>query len=186
MPDDKREREAAFEGVVRENAGRVLSLALRMTGDASAAQDVSQEVFASVWRAFGRGGAPASWPAYLHTATVRAALTFLRKRAPSSNAALDAVQDRAHPEPGASAELCELQSLVRDALAKLPEKQAMAFALVKLDGSSYRECAETVGCSEDAARVHAHRAMLAVARALHSYAPRARVAALDANAGGEK
>jgi RNA polymerase sigma factor (sigma-70 family) len=184
MPDDKREREAALEAVVRENAGRVLSLALRMTGDANAAQDVSQDVFASVWRAFRSGGGPASWPAYLHTATVRNALTYLTKRAPSSNAALDAVEDRPHRQPDASAELRELQGLVRAALAKLPDNQALTFALVKLEGLSYRECAEALGCSEDAARVHAHRAMLAVARELRSYAPHKK--AFDADAGGGK
>jgi len=188
MPEDKREREAAFAAVVRENAGRVLSLALRITGDANAAQDVSQDVFASVWRMFQRGGRPVSWPAYLHAATVRCALACLKVRAPSSSEDLDTIEDGAHPRPDESAQLRELQALVRDSLARLPETQSLAFALAKLDGLSYRECAQAMGCSEDAARVHAHRAMLAVAKTLRSYAPPMRVAAntLDRNAGGVK
>jgi RNA polymerase sigma factor (sigma-70 family) len=186
MPENESEREATFEAVVNESARMVLTLALRITGDPNVAQDVSQDVFASVWSMFHRGGSPASWPAYLRTVTIRHALVQLKKRSRSSDERLDDVVDRAHPQPEESAELRELQRFVRDSLARLPKKQAMSFALVKLDGLSYRECAEVVGCSQDAARVHAHRAMLAVARMLGSYAPRKRTKAFGTGPGGVK
>jgi len=172
MPD-KADRKAAFSEIVSANAERVLSLALRITGDATLAQDISQDVFASAWHALGNRESVAAWPAYLRTATVRQALRYLRNRKPSSSEQLEAVVDP-RPSPERTAEFRELESRVRGCLASLPEKQALAFALVKLDGLSYRECAEALSCAEATARVHAHRAMIALARMLRGDKPPAR------------
>jgi len=40
---------------------------------------------------------------------------------------------------------------------------------VKIQGLSYRECAESLGCSESAARVHVHRAAHALAKMLNGH-----------------
>ena len=165
-PDELLER---FERLVRENAARVLATAQRVLGDADAAQDVSQEVFVAVWKAFERLDGGTNWPAYLRSAAVRRAVRELRRRKPENSAELDRLADSGTAADGAS--LGELQGALRRALARLPERQGCAFAMVKLDGLSYGECAKTMRCSEGAARVNVHTAMRKLAKMLKDHAP---------------
>jgi RNA polymerase sigma-70 factor (ECF subfamily) len=158
-----------FEGVVREQAHGVLTLALRLTGDRHAAEDVSQEVFAALWRAFGGLNGDTNWRAYLYRATVRQAMRQVRRRPPGQSG-LESAQDAQARQPEPS----ELEDRIRQALARLPHKQSAAFTLVRLNGLSYAEAAGTIGCSEAAARVHVHRAGVALRRKLQGFLRRAK------------
>ena len=160
---------AEFERLVQGDADRVLTLALRIVGDRSTAHDVSQEVFLSAWRTLSMGRPVANWPAYLRTSTVRESLRQMRLRSPSGHDRLLAVEDPARNSPQEAASRRELEDAIRRCLVKLSEKQALAFTLTKIEGLSYRECAESMGCSENAARVHVHRAAQALARLLDGH-----------------
>ena len=59
---------------------------------------------------------------------------------------------------------------LRQALAKLPDRQRSAVLLHEWFGYSYREVGDTLGIGEATARVHAHRAREAL-RALLDPAP---------------
>ena len=162
---------ADFEKIVRSHARAVLSLALRLVGDANDAQDISQEVFISVWRVFERGAAVRDWGGYLRTAAARASLRHVAARKPPGEDCPDAVEDRKSPSPEHRASLQEFQDEFRRCMTRLPERQALAFALVKIQGVSCRECAEAMNCSEEAVRFLVHRAVHSLARLLRRHAP---------------
>jgi RNA polymerase sigma factor (sigma-70 family) len=63
----------------------------------------------------------------------------------------------------------ELQQRLAAALARLPQRQADAFVLLRLEGLETAEVAGILGCSEPTVRVHLHRAMIRLARELHEY-----------------
>jgi len=169
--EERSEALSRFGDLVREHAHSVLGLALPLVGDTSAAHDVSQEVFLAVWRVFGRKGQDMNWSAYLYRATIRESLRFARRGRQSSDDGLDSVADARFSAPDEEASLKEMQQDLRKCLSRLPEKQASAFVLAKIQGMSYRKCGAALGCSEQSARVHAHRAMKRLAGMLGEYAP---------------
>jgi RNA polymerase sigma-70 factor (ECF subfamily) len=59
-----------------------------------------------------------------------------------------------------------LGALMEGELAKLPDKYKEAFELVQLEGLSIREAAGTVGCTETAMKLRAHRSYAALRSAL--------------------
>ena len=71
-------------------------------------------------------------------------------------------------------ELIDVEDLaddVRDALAELPEDQREAISLRVVDGRSYREVAETLGCTEVAARARVSRGLKRIATRMRSEGP---------------
>jgi RNA polymerase sigma-70 factor (ECF subfamily) len=63
-----------FEELVDAHGPHVLNVALRITGDAQAAQDVYQEVFLAIWQRWHTFNGTVRWGAYLYRVTVRKAL----------------------------------------------------------------------------------------------------------------
>jgi RNA polymerase sigma factor (sigma-70 family) len=71
-------------------------------------------------------------------------------------------------------ELIDVEDLaddVRAALAELPQDQREAISLRVVDGRSYREVAETLGCTEVAARARVSRGLKRIATRMGSEAP---------------
>ena len=71
------------------------------------------------------------------------------------------------------AERSEVLSLVREAVARLPEKQAAAVTLRVLEEQPYEAIAAALGCAEPTARVHVLRGRERLARLLAALAPAA-------------
>src|SRR5438105_8347097 len=69
------------EGVYREYAPRIYSLARRMVGNDADAEDVTQEVLLPVVRKLDTFRGESSLATWLHRVTVNAALALRRKRA---------------------------------------------------------------------------------------------------------
>jgi RNA polymerase sigma factor (sigma-70 family) len=187
--------ELSFENLVNEHGGRVFHTALRVLRDESLAHDVHQEVFLAVWRRWGRYNGDTNWPAYLYRATVRKALELARRRAvgsrpgwgerPRSPEKVVRARRAAALRAGATCEETpdgvttsgpaevlqadELQQRVAAALARLPRRQADAFVLCRLEGLEAVEAAGIMGCAPETVRVHLHRALLRLARALQEY-----------------
>ena len=164
--------EKTFENLVQEHGPQVLRTALRVLHDTSLAHDVHQEVFLAIWRRWHRYNGDVNWPAYLYRATVRKALEMAQHRPVRS------VPARAYEEapcgittsgPDSAVQADELQQRLAAALARLPQRQADAFVLSRLEGLEAVEIGKIMGCSEQTVRVHLHRAMLRLADELHEY-----------------
>lgn len=71
---------AAFELIYRRYYRRTFSLALRMTGSQTEAEDLTQEVFIQLFRKIGSFRGDSAFSTWLHRLTVNQVLMHFRKR----------------------------------------------------------------------------------------------------------
>lgn len=161
----------SFENLVNAHSRQVLSTALRVLGDANLAHDVHQEVFLAVWRRWNSYNGSVNWPAYLYRATIRKALAAAQTRPRGEDRDDEPSPERTDPSAPPDGRLAadELQQHLGAALAKLPDRQADAFVLTRLEGLDASAAAQVLGCSKETVRVHLHRALRRLGRELREY-----------------
>jgi RNA polymerase sigma-70 factor (ECF subfamily) len=153
----------AFEEVYRAHAGRLYSLACRMLGNPSDAEDQLQEIFLSAHRKLDGFRGDAALGTWLYRLAMNHCLDFLRSRASRSSQLTDTLDDEAGwYEPGQRG-LAE-QSVTRidleRAVAKLPEGCRAAFVLHDVEGLEHREVADVLGIAEGTSKSQVHKARL--------------------------
>jgi RNA polymerase sigma-70 factor (ECF subfamily) len=154
---------AAFEEVYRAHARRLYSLACRMLGNPSDAEDQLQEIFLSAHRKLEGFRGDSALGTWLYRLAMNHCLDFLRSRASRSSQLTDTLEDDAGwYEPGQRG-LAE-QSVTRidleRALAKLPEGCRAAFVLHDVEGLEHREVADVLGIAEGTSKSQVHKARL--------------------------
>ncbi len=163
--------EKSFENLVTVHSRQVLNTALRVLGDANLAHDVHQEVFLAIWQRWSSYNGSVNWPAYLYRATIRKALAAARTRPQGEDRddkpSPEQVDTSAAPDGRLAAD--ELQQHLGAALAKLPDRQADAFVLIRLEGLDASGAAQMLGCSKETVRVHLHRALRRLSHELRGY-----------------
>lgn len=140
--------ERAFEELHRAYAGPLYSLAVQVTGSDRHAQDIVQEVFATVWRDAARfdatRGAVSSW---LFSMARNKSIDHVRrdvltrKRTAEIDMELEVAPDDVHHE----AWLNVRRDRVRTAMAKLTDSQRVAIELAFFSGLTHVEVAERLG-----------------------------------------
>jgi RNA polymerase sigma-70 factor (sigma-E family) len=155
--------------VFREHHGELVRLALLMVGDLATAEDVVQDVYASLHkrlRSTTRDDAPLP---YVRAAVLNGCRTTIRRRGIARRAgALHNAQQR--DEIGASAEseviLSEDRRAVLAALARLSRRRREVLVLRYYLGLSEAEIAAVLGISPGTVKSTAARALAALARDL--------------------
>ncbi|GAB4202399.1 MAG: sigma-70 family RNA polymerase sigma factor [Sandaracinaceae bacterium] len=152
--------DAAFRLFFERAAPVVLAIARRAgLGDADA-RDVVQQTFLGVHRARAdfRPGAPVRpWLVSIARNVVR---DHLRRRSRRREEALELdgrIDPRVEARDYGLSDEERLLVWVRAAIARLPESQRRALELHVLEGLPFAEVARSLGCTEGAARVRAHR-----------------------------
>jgi RNA polymerase sigma-70 factor, ECF subfamily len=157
VPDVSPGIETAF----REHHAGVLRAAHRVTGNLADAEDVLQTVFLRLMRHEGREDV-ANLGGYLHRAAVHAAIDLLRSRRDERQAPLEeAAPQLRSPEalsPEGRVGADELRAILREEIARLPERSAEMFALRYLEGYENREIARAFATSRFVVAVTLHRA----------------------------
>lgn len=168
--------DAAFDDLYRRAAPRVRGFLLRLSGDPSAADDLTQEAFLRVHRArgsFAPGAAAFPWLLAIARNAFRDGVRRAQARPTTSQAPpsegetmqYDAGPDARGDEALAARETLEL---VRRTLAALPVLQREAFVLLRFEGMSVSEAADVLGATEGAVKVRAFRAYEAIRAALEA------------------
>ncbi|MSQ40364.1 MAG: sigma-70 family RNA polymerase sigma factor [Dehalococcoidia bacterium] len=143
----------AFNQLVERYQGPVYNLALRMLSYEAAAEDVTQEVFLSAYRALGqyREG---SFKAWLLTITANACRDLLRKRKRRQETSLEEMVETSgdrsvspSPTPEEYTLRREVQREIQQALNHLSHDHRLAVLLVNLQGLDYGEAARAMGVS---------------------------------------
>lgn len=145
----------------------------RLLGDPEAAADLVQETFLKMIGALPRYQPRARFSTWLYTIAHRLALDFLRRRRREQRT--DSLDDpaRAAAEPASSdrpvAEVA-LDRVTRDdiraVLARLSPEHRAVILLHYFEGFSYKEIAQTVGCTVGTVGSRLHYALRAVRREL--------------------
>jgi RNA polymerase sigma-70 factor (sigma-E family) len=172
---------AAVTTLYAEHALGLVRLAVVMTGDRGAAEDIVQDAFLGLYRRWDSLADTAAPLAYLRVSVVNGCRTALRRR---SRLWLGATADFAEAagEDGGSAgyegeaglaESAEARALLGDeqravaaALRKLPRRQREAVVLRYYLDLSVEETAQAMGVSRGTVKSATHRALAAVGRTL--------------------
>jgi len=141
----------SFNQLVEKYQRLVYNLALRMLGQASAAEDASQEAFICAFRGIGRfrGGNFRAWLLRIAANVCRDQLRSMRRHptTPLDELVSDRQVDRGVQSPEEYALQRELGAEIMNALATLPSEQRLAVILYDIDGLSYEEIAQVMHCS---------------------------------------
>ena len=164
--------EAAFEQLYEGHKRRVFSLCLRMIGDPSRAEDLSQQAFLQLFRKIGSFRGQAAFSTWLHRLVVNVVLMHLRKKG------LDVVpleetdssrEERPRKEYGSvdrhlagSVDRITLQR----AIDSLPPGYRRIFVLHDVEGFEHNEIAKMTNCSVGNSKSQLHKARLKLRESL--------------------
>jgi RNA polymerase sigma-70 factor (sigma-E family) len=156
----------AAEGVdalFRAEGSHLLGMMVAFLGDRAAAEDVVQESFAKVQRAWPRID-PDRAAAYLRTTAFNGARSLLRRRVVAERFRPERAVTTAGADDGVV--LAEDQRAVVAALRRLPVRQRECVVLRYYADLREHEIAATLGVSRNSVKTHLRRGMAALAREL--------------------
>jgi len=157
---------ATFEALFHQTYEPLVRYLYRMTGDLDVAADLAQEAFVRLWERRPRDEHLRAW-------LFRVATNLVRDRARVEGRRLELVQEQATrlpasdppPRPDEAVEAGERRERVQRALATLTERER-AVLLLREEGFSYQEMADTLGLSVNTIPTVLARALEKLERAL--------------------
>jgi len=141
---------AAFESLYRLHSDRIYGLCLRMAGDRTRAEDLTQEAFVRAWQKLDSFRFGSQFGTWLHRLAVNVVLSELRKR---DDETLDEL-----PEPTVAARSTGLAIDLERAIQTLPTKARWVFVLHDVEGYKHAEIAEIAGIAVGTSKAQLHRA----------------------------
>lgn len=165
---------SAIAALFRDHHAELVRLALLMLGDLATAEDVVQDVYASLHRrsrAQGRAQTVEAPLAYVRAAVLNGCRSILRRRAVAHRVGLAhraSLNDETTVRASAESEviLSEDRRQVLSALARLPRRRREVLVLRYYLGLSEAEIAAVLGISAGTVKSTAARALAALARDL--------------------
>ena len=154
----------AFAALVTRYRKRIFALALHITGAASEADDIAQDVFLNAFRALPQFEGRSQFFTWVYRMTVNRSLNVRRNRARRGEDALDdprlelAVAVDAGSNPRREAELRQSYARLLRALDSLPVDMRTTVILVSLQGLSHGEVAVIQKISEGTVAWRMHEA----------------------------
>ncbi len=173
----------AFAAVYDQAAPALYGFLLKLCREPSRAEDLTHDVFLKMHQARGLFRPGAEVMPWAYTIARHVFLDSARGKR-HETVSLDAQREERGSDPGIPAtdapadELIEASRLaerVERVLRRLPESQATAFRLLKQEGLSVAEAAASLGTTESAVKLRAHRAYEALRAELgETFEPAAR------------
>ncbi len=151
--------DAAYAALVRLHRPRLFTIAYRLTGDRSTAEDVVQEAFVAAFKAIDRFEPKPSLAAWLNTITVRIAGRAAARQAGRPKSSLDQLGGSSDgvgdpfagladidpsSDPQLAAETAELRHDLAVAIENLPFKYRAAVVLRLVTGLDYADAAQAL------------------------------------------
>jgi RNA polymerase sigma-70 factor (family 1) len=144
----------AFKQLFDSHSPRVHNLLLRLVGNRDDAEELTQDVFLSLWKHAGSIRGESKLSTWLYRVAANKAINFKKrggllfhfKQLFSLEADDESIIDRlpaaAADSPDRQLEMREAQVQLADLLGTLPQRQREVYLLHKLEGLSYNEIAE--------------------------------------------
>lgn len=162
----------AFDLLVIKYQHRILALVSRFIPDFAEAQDVTQEAFIKAYRALPNFRGDSQFYTWMYRIAVNTAKNFLvsrNRRTPIRDIDVDdaeyfadegSMKDIASPDKLMARD--QLRTVVFQAIETLPEELRVAITLRELDGLSYEDIAQVMGCPIGTVRSRIFRAREAI------------------------
>jgi RNA polymerase sigma-70 factor, ECF subfamily len=148
---------AAFEALYRQHVPRTYALCLRLSGNASLAEELTQEAFVRAWKKLAQFRGESAFSTWLHPLTVNVALAERRSRRSRETHTFLTDDATAYERPAASADPGERLDVER-AVASLPAGARAVFVLHDVEGYRHDEIAEMTGVTVGTSKAQLHRA----------------------------
>ena len=165
----------AFDELFQRYKARLVHVAMRITGDSQAAEEVTHEAFLEIYRRPGQFHGESQFYTYIYRITVNRAKNYIRSRIRKREVPLapdegeqrgggegGTIQGRPPVSPLESAreihDKGELTRLLQEALNQLPEITRQAFVLTEIEELRYEEAAKTLNISAGTVGWHVHEA----------------------------
>lgn len=153
----------AFELIYQRYHRRTYSLALRMTGSQTEAEDLTQEVFIQLFRKIGSFRGDSAFSTWLHRMTVNQVLMHFRRRSVKNERTSEdgempeqTVRGTANPNKMQVVDRIAL----KNAIAELPNGYRNVFVLHDVEGFEHEEVARIMGISVGTSKSQLHKARL--------------------------
>lgn len=154
---------AAFELLYERYHRRTYSLCLRMTNNATEAEDLTQEVFIQLYRKIGSFRGASAFSTWLHRLTVNQVLMHFRRRSVKSEKTSDDGEMPEQTLPGTEDPLrmpIVDRIALTNAIAQLPNGYRNVFVLHDVEGYEHEEIARIMGISVGTSKSQLHKARL--------------------------
>ena len=154
---------AGFEELYQKHHRRVYSLCIRMTRDASEAEDLTQEVFIQLYRKLNTFRGDSSFTTWLHRLTVNTVLMHFRasakKRERTTEDGTTPTQIvRGSQDP---ARMSVVDRIALDeAIRQLSPGYRAVFILHDVEGYEHEQIAQILGCAVGTSKSQLHKARL--------------------------
>lgn len=150
--------QTAFRDLYRRHAGRVYALCLRLTGDAAAAEERTQDVFVRLWDKLASFRGESAFSSWLHRLAVNVVLNERRTTGRRESRVAPADPDVLEQRGAARSETVGLRIDLERAIASLPEGAREVFVLYDIEGYNHGEIAGLVGIAVGTSKAQLFRA----------------------------
>jgi len=158
----------AFEKIVNRYKGRLYNFVFRFVGDQETAEDIVQETFLRAYRRRREYRAIANFSTWLFTIAGNLAKSELRRRKRWRLLSLDWDDDAGNGmeiadeslRPDTMAESSMTDMRIQEAIDSLPSNYKQVVILRDIEGLSYQEIAEIVGCPVGTVKSRVNRGRL--------------------------
>ncbi|MDP2303512.1 MAG: sigma-70 family RNA polymerase sigma factor [Ignavibacteria bacterium] len=161
--------ESAFRTLISRHKEKVRNLIYLTLGNTDSIDDISQEVFISVYRKLNSFRFESQFTTWLYRITVNKCRDHLRKIKIRSIFSPFTTESENLISPEQVPEDYDIKLIVRQAIATLPEKLRIPLILKDFDGLSYQEISETMGVELGTIKSRIFRAREALKKILTPY-----------------
>lgn len=154
---------AAFEVIYERYNRRTYSLCLRMLGNQTEAEDLTQDVFVQLYKKIGSFRGDSAFSTWLHRMTVNQVLMHFRKRSVKSEKTSEdgELPDQAVAGTGNPSKMPIVDRIaLKNAISKLPKGYKNVFMLHDVEGYEHEEVARIMGISVGTSKSQLHKARL--------------------------
>jgi RNA polymerase sigma-70 factor (ECF subfamily) len=165
---------AAFERLYRQYNRRVYSICLRMLGNSTEAEDLTQDVFVQLYRKIGSFRGESAFTTWLHRMTVNQVLMHFRKRGVRHESTTDDGELPVLIEVGTDrpSNMPIIDSIALErAIAALPPGYRTVFVLHDVEGYEHEEVARMLGCTIGTSKSQLHKARMRIRTLLDKKTP---------------
>src|SRR5688572_27206087 len=156
---------AAFERLYQQYNRRVFSICLRMLGNPTEAEDLTQDVFVQLFRKIGSFRGESAFTTWLHRMTVNQVLMHFRKRGVKYESTTDdgelPVLIQVGTERPSHMPIIDSIALER-AISELPPGYRTVFVLHDVEGYEHEEVARMLGCTVGTSKSQLHKARMRI------------------------
>ncbi|MBN1520910.1 MAG: sigma-70 family RNA polymerase sigma factor [Candidatus Aureabacteria bacterium] len=164
----------AYEDIIKRYQAKICSVCYSVVHNYADAQDLSQDVFLRAYENLSKFSGKSSFYTWLYRIAKNVSIDFRRKHGKVTKVELieglnTGESDKGPSGPREDLNEKELGKVIREAIDELPEEQKEVIILREINGLSYNEITETLGCSEGTVMSRLHYARKKLAQKLKIY-----------------